>query len=187
MVSRRDEMKGKVGVVLGLFFLVTAGAVYLWLSYGDVPVYTGGTGIVGDDPSQYKRLDEDSSKTVRTVVKYSVSGFFGVMGGLFLLFGLRGKARGPKIDKRQMVIMQTGIGAQGTVTFVGRNDAMLVNNVPMYSIVEYSYQDTNGATHTRRIDNVSDEIIAMKQIHVGAKIPIKYSRENPAESVIVLI
>jgi hypothetical protein len=74
----------------------------------------------------------------------------------------------------------------GTVTFVDRNWKILLNKNPIYSIVEYYYKDNLGNQYTRKISNMSSELVIRKQIQVGAKIPVKYLSENPAESVIVI-
>jgi hypothetical protein len=61
-----------------------------------------------------------------------------------------------------------------------------VNQTPIYSIVEYTYEDKYGKRHTRRIDRVDSKMVVRKQIQVGTRIPVKYAKEDPSKSVMVL-
>jgi hypothetical protein len=124
----------------------------------------------------------EDSKTARNYVGGGLIAF----GSLFVLGGFARLVRGNKQQKRNLYILQNGIEAQGTVTFVDRNWSVLVNKNPIYSIVEYTFPDKNGNQHTRKISNISSEIVIRKQIQVGSKIPIKYASENPGESVMVV-
>lgn len=74
----------------------------------------------------------------------------------------------------------------GVITFVDRNFAILVNQAPIYSIVEYTYRDSIGYEHTRRIDNAPSEVIIRAQVRVGSTIPIKYAPEDPSMIIMVL-
>lgn len=124
----------------------------------------------------------EDSKTAKTYVGGGIIG----LGSLFVLAGLIGLVRANKLQKRNQYILQNGIEAYGTVTFVDRNWTVLVNKNPIYSIVEYTYPDSSGNLHTRKISNISSELVIRKQIQVGSKIPIKYAAENPGESVMVI-
>ncbi len=116
---------------------------------------------------------------------YAMGGGLGGLGAIFTLGGLISLAFGSRQAKRNQYIMQTGVDAVGTVTFMDKNYSLLVNNAPAYSILEYTYQDGDGRQHTRRIDNVDSELVIRRQIQVGARVAIKYSAENPGESVII--
>lgn len=131
---------------------------------------------------QRHRADPETSN----IVRYAVGGGVGGLGVVFALVALIGMVRGSQQTKRNQYLVQTGIDAEGTVTFVDKNYAMLINNRPIYSIIEYTYRDGAGNQHTRRIDNANSELVIRKQIQVGAKVAIKYSAQNPGESVIVL-
>jgi hypothetical protein len=131
------------------------------------------------------RVVTKSSET-RDIVRYSVGGFLALLGGIFLLSGLIGRSRDAKQKKQNLHIMQTGIDTEGTVTFVDKNYSLLVNKVPIYSIVEYNYKDRAGKLHTRRVNTISSEIVIRNQILVGSKIPVKYASEDPAQSVMVI-
>jgi hypothetical protein len=130
----------------------------------------------------HQHANAEDSKTAITYVAWGLGG----LGFLFAVGGLIGFARGKKQNKQNLYILQNGIAAEGTVTFVDKNWAVLVNKNPIYSIVEYTYLDKTGNQHTRKINNISSEIVIRKQILVGSKIPIKYASENPGESVMVL-
>ena len=84
------------------------------------------------------------------------------------------------------VILQTGIDAQATVTFVDKNYSFLVNNKPIYSIVEYEYVDKNGVKHTRRIDNLNSDLVIRKKIEVGNTIKIRYSQTDYSQSIMLI-
>jgi len=127
----------------------------------------------------------DPEKVVR-IVQYGVSGLVGGLGALFFLGGLKGLATNAKQRKLAARLMRTGLDAEGTVTFVDKNWAIKVNQRPIYSIVEYTYQDSSGTEHTRRVDKLNSELVIRKQIQVGSKIPVKYAPEDPSKSVMVL-
>jgi hypothetical protein len=118
-----------------------------------------------------------------TTVKYIV---LGILGGIGSLLALIGMARGSLNKQKQKQVMADGIDTEGTVNFVDKNFTFLVNHTPIYSIVEYSYTDHNGNTHTRRVTNVTSELVIRKQVVVGSKIKVKYSAQNPAESIMFL-
>jgi len=118
--------------------------------------------------------------------RYGVGGVVGGIGAIFVLCGLIGLARGSKQAKQDRYIMQTGTDAEGTVTFADKNYSLLVNNRPIYSIVEYTYQDSSGNEYRNRIENLNSDLVIRNQIQVGAKIAIKYAVENPGKSTIVM-
>jgi hypothetical protein len=161
-------MKGKIFIFVGIILIGTG-----------VIVSQSNTGVRINN----RMANEEVSKNVRNYIGGGVGG----LGLFFVIVGLVGMVRGSKQTKRNQYIMQTGIDAQGTVTFVDKNWSVLVNKNPIYSIVEYTYLDRNGNKYTRRINNLSSEIVIRKQIQVGSNVPIKYSAENPGESVIILM
>jgi hypothetical protein len=129
-----------------------------------------------------QRANAEDSKAAISYVAWGLGG----LGFLFAAGGLIGIVSGRKQNKRNLYILQNGIAVEGTVTFVDKNWAVLVNKNPIYSIVEYTYPDKTGNQHTRKVSNISSEMVIRKQIQVGSRIPIKYAPENPAESVMVL-
>jgi hypothetical protein len=121
-----------------------------------------------------------------TAAKYIVLGILGGIGSLLALIGFIGMARGSQNKLKQKQIMTDGVDTEGIVNFVDKNFTYLVNHTPIYSIVEYSYTDHNRNTHTRRVTNVTSELVIRKQVVVGSKIKVKYSAQNPAESMMFL-
>jgi hypothetical protein len=122
----------------------------------------------------------------QALLQYGMGGLFVGIGAIMTLGGLIGMARGAKkagLDKR---IAQTGTETEATVTFVDKNYSMLVNNRPIYSIVEYQYQDEFGNEHTNRIENVSTDAVIRNKVEVGSKIRIKYLPEDPGQSVMAV-
>ena len=128
-----------------------------------------------------QRADAETAATAR----YAIGGGLGGLGLLFALGGVRSMVRGGKEMKRRQHIMQTGVPAEGTITFVDKNYRVLVNKQPIYSIVEYTYADSTGKQHKRRTDNAPSDAVIRMGLAVGGKVAIKYSAENPAESLIV--
>jgi hypothetical protein len=141
--------------------------------------------IYNSDTNVYINHQRASEKDGKMVIHYTGAGLMG-LGGIFALIGLIGFVRNNKQNKRNQYILQNGIDALGTVTFVERNWKILLNKNPIYSIVEYNYKDNLGNQYTRKISNMSSELVIRKQIQVGAKIPIRYLSDNPEESVIVI-
>jgi hypothetical protein len=121
-----------------------------------------------------------------TTVKFIVLGTLGGIGSLLSLIGFIGMIRGSLNKQKQKQVMTDGIDTEGTVNFVDKNFTFLVNHTPIYSIVECSYTDNNGNAHTRRVTNVTSELVIRKQVVVGSKIKVKYSAQNPAESIMFL-
>ena len=120
------------------------------------------------------------------ILQYGVGALVGSLGALFMLFGLLSLASGSKKRKQDSRILQTGVDAEADVKYVDKNYNVLVNRRPIYSIIEYAYQDSSGKGYTNRIEKVSSEQVIRNQIQVGSRIAIKYSAENPGESVIVM-
>lgn len=164
-------MGSKIFLFVGFVLLAVTALLYFTLDGATIKV----NGRVTNDPH-----------TVATLKYYLCCGL-GLLGGLFAAFGVKGMMQASQQAKRNQYIMQYGIEVPGTVTFVDKNYTLLVNNRPIYSIVEYTYKDKAGNDHVRRINNMNSEIVIRKQIVVGAAIQVKYAPENPAESVMVLM
>ena len=129
-----------------------------------------------------QRADAETAATAR----YAIGGGVGGLGLLFALGGVRSMIRGSKEKKRNQEIMQNGVAAEGTITFVDRNYRVLVNKQPIYSIVEYTYRDSAGNAHKRRTETAPSDAVIRMGLAVGGKVAIKYSAQNPAESLIVV-
>jgi hypothetical protein len=153
-------MKTIIFLFVGIVFIVVGVIIY----NSDTNVYIN-----------HQRASEEDGKVV---MHYAGAGMM-ALGGVFTVIALIGAVRNNKQNKRNQYILQNGIDTQGTVTFVDRNWSVLINKNPIYSIVEYNYQDKVGNQYTRKISNMSSELVIRKQIRVGSKIPIRYLSENP--------
>ena len=127
-----------------------------------------------------------SDNGLKDILALSIGGGLAGLGGIFLIIGMIGLARSSKLNKEKLYIMQTGVKTKGKITFVDKNYSLLVNNTPVFSIVEYIYSDKKGNQYTRRIDTISSNIVIRLQIQVGAIVSIKYLANDPSKSVILL-
>lgn len=164
-------MAHKIFMFVGFVLLATTALLYFTLDGATLRI----NGRVTTDPN-----------TIGNFKNYLCLGL-GALGAFFAGIGVKGQAAAKKQAARNVYILQNGIETQGNITFVDKNYTLLINNAPVYSIVEYTYQDRNGNQHTRRINNIPSEIVIRKQIQVGGTIPVKYAPENSAESVMVII
>jgi len=119
-----------------------------------------------------------------------VSLIFTIVGGVMAVLGLVilvvGRAAGKKREAKAKLIYETGVAAEATVTFVDRNYRVLVNNNPIYSIVEYKFNDTSGVEHVFRKDTVQSELVIRNQVEVGSTVNIKYLAEDPSQNILML-
>ena len=84
------------------------------------------------------------------------------------------------------LISATGVLAEATVTFVDRNYRILVNEQPVYSIVEYKFLDTSGTERVFRAETVDAETVIRNQIQVGSTLNVKYLADDPSENILML-
>ena len=157
-------MGALIGGFLVLFGLIWTG-VMLTVSRGTA--HAGGPAIVG-------------------TIMHSMTGLGVVILviGLFLL--ITGIIRAKAKRQKAMDIFQRGTLTKGTVTFVDKNYGLLVNNKPIFSIVEFTFQDTGGKTYTSRKDNVSSDLVIRDRIAVGSPYALKYLPENPGSNILLL-
>ena len=160
-------MVGRVFVFVGLILI----GVGVYIALSDINIRIN-----------KQRADADTAATAR----YAIGGGLGGLGLLFAVGGVRSMVRGSAEKKRKQEIMQNGVAAEGKITFVDKNYRVLVNKQPIYSIVEYTYLDSTGKQHTRRTDNAPSESVIRMGLAVGGSVAIKYSAQNPAESLIVV-
>lgn len=118
--------------------------------------------------------------------KYIPVGILGGIGLLFTYLGLTGRSRDAKQQKQNLLITQTGVETDGTVLFVDKNYSILLNKKPIYSIVEYKYQDSFGTEHIRKVNNIPSDLVIRNKIEVGGTVKIKYLNEDPKQSVILI-
>ena len=112
------------------------------------------------------------------------------VGGVLLILGgilyLAAKREAKKQEVRAVNIYENGIPGRGRVTFVDKNYSLLVNNKPVYSIVEFTFEDHQGRPHTGRKENVDSDLVIRAQIAVGSEVDIKYLASNPDESALLI-
>jgi len=89
-------------------------------------------------------------------------------------------------QEKEQEIEREGISTQGQVTFVDRNYAYLLNNNPVYSIIEYKFVDHRGIEHTGKNYQVPSEYVIRSQIVVGSEVELKYLTRDPEENRLVL-
>lgn len=142
--------------------------------------------IVSQSNARVRINNQFVSQEKGDTFKNYVGGGIGGLGVIFAIAGIAGIVGASKKSRKGKHIMQNGVDAQGTITFVDKNWKLLVNHKPIFSVVEYTYLDMNGQQHSRRISNVNSDLVIRKQLQVGGTVPIKYLAENPAESVIIL-
>jgi hypothetical protein len=104
--------------------------------------------------------------------------------GAFML--VAGLIRAKKRSRLAMEIFQRGTLVKGTVTFVDKDYSLLVNNKPIYSIVEFTFQDSAGKTHTTRKTGVNSDLVIRNRIEVGGQVAVKYLPENPEANILIL-
>lgn len=159
-------MRGLVWLMTGLIFIGVGVFVYFIIgtAFEDVPMF-------GE---------------LQTLLQFGIGGLLVGIGAIMVLGGLIGVIRGGKKSKMDSHIAQTGTEAEANVTFVDKNYSMLVNNRPIYSVVEYTYQDEMGNEYTNRVENVSTDYVIRNKIEVGSKIRIKYLPTEPGQSTLTI-
>jgi hypothetical protein len=160
-------MRSIIVLIMGLIFIGTGVLVFFVIgaAFADAPDMLG---------------------ELQTLLQYGMGGLFAGIGAIMTLGGLIGVMRGAKRSKLAGHIAQTGVEAEATVTFVDKNYSLLVNNQPIYSIVEYTYQDELGNEYANRIEDISSDTVIRNKVEVGSKIRIKYLPAEPTQSVMTV-
>jgi len=115
---------------------------------------------------------------------------FGLVGLIILLIGLVILLRSRASIKTQkalaMKIYELGVAAEGTVTFVDKNYSLLVNQKPIYTIVEFKFEDRYGKEHVSRKANVESDLAIRLKLEVGSKVQLKYMNDDPDQNILML-
>jgi hypothetical protein len=115
---------------------------------------------------------------------------FGGLGLLFMIIGaimfVGGRAKAKKNKALAEKIFAMGVPAEATVTFFDKNYGLLVNNKPIYSIVEFKFRDGSGVERVGRKNNVSSDLAIRLKLEVGAKVQVKYMNDNPDQNILLL-
>jgi hypothetical protein len=64
--------------------------------------------------------------------------------------------------------------------------SLLVNNKPIYSIVEFKFRDSAGVERVGRKNDVGSDLVIRLKIEVGSKVQVKYLNENPNQNILML-
>ena len=120
------------------------------------------------------------------MLQIGVGGVLGLFGVIFVVIGVVGIGRGAVRRRTQKAIATSGKITEAEVTFVDKNYHMLVNNKPLYSIVEYKYRDSSGNEYVGKANNVNSDQVIRRQIGVGSRIQIRYSEDDPSQSAFSL-
>ncbi len=163
-------VRGIIFLAIGLGFLGTI-AYGAWNEAGTV---AGAIELIRDIPS----LPMPDILLPIIGLLFTGAGLFNMVGSV--ISGVRGRVLALRID-------EVGIETQATVTFVDRNYSILVNNRPIYSIVECKFTDISGREHVSRKDTISSELVIRNQIEVGGTIAIKYLAEDPSQNVFLFL
>jgi len=115
---------------------------------------------------------------------------FGVVGLIIAVVGLtiflRSRASAKAQKALAMKIFELGVATEGTVSFVDKNYSLLVNQKPIYSIVEFKFQDKFGKEHVSRKDNVESDLVIRLKLEVGSKVQVKYMNDDPQQNILML-
>ncbi len=106
------------------------------------------------------------------------------IGTFLVIFGL---VRSRKKKDAVEDLVKYGVGAKARVTFVDKNFRLLVNQAPIYSIVEFEFRDDKGNLFTGRKDNVNSELVIRNKIEVGSEVDIKYMPGDPSINGLLLV
>ena len=107
------------------------------------------------------------------------------VGGLLLLLGVFGLLGGMARNTELKEIAAGGVQANARITFLDRNYTLLLNNRPVYSIVEYVFRDNMGREIVRRADNIKTDQVIRAGWQVGSMIQVRYLPQNPYKSGIM--
>ena len=160
-------MRGLVYLFLGVVFFVVAIILYFKLETATMN-------------TQQQNLGD-----IESLIKLGIPGLMGFIGLIFTILGLKGVIKGAKRSSLNKQIMQMGVETEAEVTYVNQNFSMLVNHRPIYSIVEYKYQDSMGNEHVRKIENLKTDLVIRSNIQVGNTIKVKYLPNDPSQSVML--
>ena len=112
-----------------------------------------------------------------------------VVGVVLALIGLPlfliGRREVKKIETVEKNILSNGLPARARVTFVDKNYSLLVNQKPVYSTIEYSFEDHRGQPRTGRNDTADSDWVIRAQIGIGSEVDIRFLAANPDENRMV--
>ena len=133
-------------------------------------------------------LIEGKSSLGIEVLIFAAPGLILLVVGLVLFLTGRASDRKFLREKTQKAenLLENGLQARGRVTFVDKNYSVLLNEKPIYSIVEFTFEDHMGRPHISRKDNVDSDLVIRAQIIVGSQWDVKYLANNPDENALLI-
>lgn len=135
-------------------------------------------------------IDKGSSGEPLLWLIFVIPGFVTFVAGFILYLVGKAQIRGYQRKVKEITAMrerleQNGDRTVGRVTYVDNNYGLLVNNAPVYSIIEFQFTDYYGKTHSGKKLDVPSDLVIRQQITVGDEITVVYDRDNPASTKIV--
>ncbi len=160
-----------MGILVGGFLLIF-GLVFFLVG--------GGIGLLGDLISGGGLAGPD------VLGRMVFAGIGGIIFLIGLIMVLTSVVRLKKKKALAMLIFEQGVPAEGTVTFVDKNYSLLVNQKPIYSIVEFKFKDLSGQEQVARKNNVESDLVIRLKIEVGSKVQLKYMAADPKKNILLL-
>ncbi len=162
-----------MAIVLGLLglFLVLFGAIFFFAGSGLSVASALFAGTLAGSPLMQRAI-------------FAGFGFgIGLLGMVFLAVGLvKGQWR-PGLAER---ILEAGFVADATITYLDKNYGLIVDDRPVYSIVEFTFRDSSGGEHKGRKSKVDTDLAARLDLRVGGTVRVKYLRDAPDTHMLIL-
>lgn len=115
---------------------------------------------------------------------------FGVVSLLEIVIGIVllvvGRSKKKVKEELALQIYNQGLPAKARVTFVDKDYSFLVNEKPIYSVVEFVFTDHMGRQHTARKQQVESDLVIRSSITVGSEVDIKYMSADPNKNVLMI-
>lgn len=163
-------MKALILLVTGLITVGAGFVVYFATNNASTATATSAAASVG--------IDLGMTMILPSIICWGV-------GGLLTLFGIVGLLGGMARNTELKEIAVGGVQANARITFLDRNYTLLLNNRPIYSIVEYVFRDNMGREIIRRADNIKTDQVIRAGWQVGSMIQVRYLPQNPSKSGIM--
>ncbi|HEX2915959.1 MAG TPA: DUF3592 domain-containing protein [Chloroflexia bacterium] len=103
------------------------------------------------------------------------------IGGIMVIFGILGLLQGKARQGELQQIAATGVETGGIITFLDRNYSLLINNRPVYSVIEYRYRDGMGREFVKRADNIKTDVVIRSGWQVGSQVRVRYLPQDPTK------
>jgi len=127
---------------------------------------------------------KEGSFTFMTLLPFWIA--IGAMILIGAILWITGDISGKKTEDLAQKIFKEGRLTRGKVTFVDKNYSLLVNEKPIYSIVEVVFTDEMGREHVARKENIESDLVIRSQVVIGSEIDMKYMRDDPTKTVFLI-